>query len=182
MKVGKGYAGFESLFIIGVLAAAYASLTITQLYSTAPAVLLTNMMLLYFLSITGSHSINKASQIIMPAAALAAGIFCGINGRLTSYATGGAHHLTEVFHPVGQALQTAIDSIPFKDRDTNALLKALSICGFNIIGNIYYRIKKCHIRTSCCMISKRLTYSFSCEFGVFILCQKLCGFRMQKLW
>ena len=125
MKVGKGYAGFESLFIIGVLAAASASLTITQLYSTAPAVLLTNMMLLYFLSITGSHSLNKASQIIMPAAALAAGIFCGINGRLTSYATGGAHHLTEVFHPVGQALQTAIDSIPFKDRDMNALLKAL---------------------------------------------------------
>ena len=62
MKVGKGYAGFESLFIIGVLAASYASLTITQLYSTAPAVLLTNMMLLYFLSITGSHSLNKASD------------------------------------------------------------------------------------------------------------------------
>ena len=75
MKVGKGYAGFESLFILGVLAASYASLAITQLYSTAPAVLLTNMMLLYFLSITGSHSLNKASQIIMPAAALAAGIF-----------------------------------------------------------------------------------------------------------
>ena len=125
MKVGKGYAGFESLFIIGVLAASYASLAFSQIYNAASSFQLITIGLSSALICTSVQPGQKTSAIILYGTAITAGIYCGLNGRIISLTTDNANLLTEAFQPLGKALQSAIDDIPFMSRDTNALLKAL---------------------------------------------------------
>ena len=125
MKVGKGYAGFESLFILGVLAASYASLAFSQIYNAASSFQLITIGLSSALICTSVQPGQKTSAIILYGTAITAGIYCGLNGRIISLTTDNANLLTEAFQPLGKALQSAIDDIPFMSRDTNALLKAL---------------------------------------------------------
>jgi ComEC/Rec2-related protein len=125
MKVGKGYAGFESLFILGVLAASYASLAFSQIYNAASSFQLITIGFSSALICTSLQPGQKTSAIILYGTAITAGIYCGLNGRIISLTTDNANLLTEALQPLGKALQSAIDDIPFMSRDTNALLKAL---------------------------------------------------------
>ena len=125
MKVGKGYAGFEPIFAVGVLAAALASLSISQIYNAGAIVLGITVGLIILLIRTQSRHPLNTPEILIAATALAAGMFCGLNGRLVNYPTGSGRMHLMAFQYAGEAFQASIDAINFTDRDTNALLKAL---------------------------------------------------------
>lgn len=125
MAVEKGLAGFEPFFAVGVFAAASTSMAISQIHNAASAVLTVTVGLVLLLIRTQDRIPLKTSGILIAATALAAGLFCGLNGKILYHATGNERGLVTALQAAGETFQASIDAIRFTDRDVNALLKAL---------------------------------------------------------
>lgn len=128
MVVQKGHVGIEPFFAVGVLSATLTSIAISQLYSAAAVALTVTVWLVSSLIHNQTSTTSKTSEILIVAIALAAGIFCGLNGRIISYTAGSDRVQLTAFQATGEAFQASIDAINFSERDINALLKAL-LCG-----------------------------------------------------
>lgn len=124
MKVEREAAGFALPFAIGAFLAAY-SAYITynpQGFSSIAALTLLATAALMHRSSKTFHPM--AQWLLIGAAALSAGMICGITSSAISFShTGSAfRQWAEGF---GTHIQDAIDRIPFKDNSCNALAKAL---------------------------------------------------------
>ncbi len=125
MAVKKGLVGFEPFFAVGVLAAASTSMAISQIYSATSAVLTITVGLVFLLIHIKDRTYPKTSGILIAATALAAGLFCGLNGKILGHTSGNERGLVGAFQAAGDAFQASIDAIRFTDRNINALIKAL---------------------------------------------------------
>ena len=124
MKVERETAGFALPFTAGVLFAAYSGYGIDNIHTfslIASPALFATIMLMH----TGRRHLSpKALWLIIGTAALSAGMICGFTSSLISP----GHTEPAFWHRAeesGQLIRDAIDSIPFGNRNCNAVAKAL---------------------------------------------------------
>lgn len=123
MAVEREYVGIEPFFAAGTYLAATANIDFQQLFHIAAISQIALLGLLIYAHLTKSGLTYRTHKFLSLSMALGAGIFCGLNGRLTNIEGHGA--IREFFHDIGINLQSTIDSISFKDREINNVLKAL---------------------------------------------------------
>ena len=126
MVAEREHVGLEPFFAAGVLTAALSSASFTQTYYASAAAQIIVMILLTM----SCHLKEKQSpvpvRIILTAAAVTLGAYCAFNCRIMSCLPHeNIGYIAEKISEIGAGLQSAIDAIPFRNPDTNALAKAL---------------------------------------------------------
>lgn len=124
MDVKREYAGFEPLFAVGAYIAASAPTGFSFTYTAVNAALAASVGLSAVLHSCRNSVSGQAVRTAVMFLALAAGIFCGLNGRLTE-SSGFERAIPKAITGLCAHLKEAVDSIPFTSHSTNALIKAL---------------------------------------------------------
>ena len=126
MVAEREHVVLEPFFAAGVLIAALSSASFTQTYYASAAAQVTVLTLLAMSYRQTRPGQAVPARFMIAAAAIALGAFCTFNGRIISQTScGNCGFLSETIRNIGIGLRSAIDEIPFKNPDTNALLKAL---------------------------------------------------------
>ena len=126
MVAEREHVVLEPFFAAGVLIAALSSASFTQTYYASAAAQATVLTLLAMSCRQTRPGQAVPARFMIAAAAIALGAFCTFNGRIISQTScGNCGFLSETIRNIGTGLRSAIDEIPFKNPDTNALLKAL---------------------------------------------------------
>ena len=126
MKVEREIAGFTLPFAAGIF---LVSLVGNRFFSTHHALATASLgavsaMLIYCLHPSHKNLDTIGRAILIGGIALCLGIFCGECGKILSISSLDSALLIHV-QRYGKLLQTAVDSIPFSDLQTNAIIKAL---------------------------------------------------------
>ena len=126
MKVEREIAGFTLPFAAGIL---LVSLVGNHFFSAHHALATASLgavsaMLIYCLHPSHKNLDTIGRAILIGGIALGLGIFCGECGKILSISSLDSALLIHV-QRYGKLLQTAVDSIPFSDLQTNAIIKAL---------------------------------------------------------
>lgn len=123
MKVGREFAGFALPFaagtVSGVLAGRFFPLSYPAFGAVSITVVATSLLLLISPYRKKPDTTAVLSAIIT--AALSAGMLCGI----TSWAISLSAVPKPLFSGLGEAMECAVDTIPFRKNETNAIIKAL---------------------------------------------------------
>lgn len=126
MAAEREHVGIEPLFAVGVYIAAASNIDFQQIFRLAGLVQMTVVIIVFYICFLKPLSSKKTYRLILLTTALIAGIFCGLNGRMIqSELIGCGSGPDAFFKNLGSALQNMIDRIPFRNSDTNSLLKAI---------------------------------------------------------
>lgn len=127
MKVEREIAGFTIPYAAGAFIAAYAgNILCVRHISCASASLTFTMILLVVLVCSARHHLPEPGiRWTIALLGMAAGLFCGFNQAVMSISElpSGLAAAAEGF---GESMQAAVDSLPFRDARTSAVIKALT--------------------------------------------------------
>ena len=123
MRVEREIAGFALPFVTGIFTAVLAGRYIIggqAIYATT-ALALTSVFLILLIHPSRKFFSQQTALFLVVAAACSAGLLCGFTSCLTDIST-----LPFVsVRRIGEAMAESIDKIPFSNRETNSIIKAL---------------------------------------------------------
>ena len=122
MTVERETAGFALPFAAGTAAAIYAGASSGSVFSHILTVTALTVFLCLLMSGRHRHCSDETLRIMIMAAALATGAFCGMTANGLSVSDYGNHGF---FTRLGSSFEASVDRIPFRDLRTNAFIKAI---------------------------------------------------------